>query len=131
MYYSESERNIIRNFYQFNTDDIVISYIGKFNKNKQPDLIFDIINKFERNYISEKKLKLLFIGPKDNEYMKIFNKKLLKLKEKIDITIDDTKPFTELRKYFSASDICIFPKETTFKFNSCPNLWLPSHNGKP
>ena len=45
--------------------------------------------------------------------MKKFDKKLSNLKDKIHVVIDDAKPFSELKKYFSASDICIFPKETT------------------
>jgi glycosyltransferase involved in cell wall biosynthesis len=39
--------------------------------------------------------------------------KIDRIKTKIPIIIDDSKPFIELRKYYSASDICIFPKETS------------------
>lgn len=113
MYYDESERNDIRKRYKFGKKDIIISYIGKFDDFKRPDLILDIIDKFEKDYIDKKRLKLLFIGPKDPEYMKKFDKKLSNIKNKIHVVIDNAKPFSELRKYFSASDICIFPKETT------------------
>lgn len=113
MYYDESERNDIRKTYKFGEDDIIISYIGKFNDFKRPDLILDIMDKFDKDYIDKKSLKLLFIGPKDPEYMKKFDKKLSNIKNKIHVIIDNAKPFSELRKYFSASDICIFPKETT------------------
>lgn len=113
MYYDETERNNIREKYKIAADDIVISYIGKFNYSKRPDLIIDIINRFDEKYIITNKLKLLFIGPKENIYMKEFNEKLEKIDKKIPIIIDDSKSFDELRKYYSASDICIFPKETT------------------
>jgi len=113
MYYDDGGRNNIRKIYKFGKEDIIISYIGKFNDFKCPDLILDIIDKFDKDYIDKKKLKLLFIGPKDPKYMKKFDKKLSNLKDKIHVVIDDAKPFSELRKYFSASDICIFPKETT------------------
>jgi len=113
IYYDESGRNDIRKIYKFGKEDIIISYIGKFNDFKRPDLILDIIDKFENNYINKKNLKLLLIGSKNSEYMKKFDKKLSNVKDKIHVVIDDAKPFSELRKYFSASDIIIFPKETT------------------
>lgn len=112
-YYDERERKDIRKTYKFGKEDIIISYIGKFNDFKRPDLILDIIDKFDKDYVDKNKLKLLFIGPKDPEYMKMFDEKLSNVKNKIHVVIDDAKPFSELRKYFSASDICIFPKQTT------------------
>lgn len=113
MYFDERERVEIRKKYKFNKDDIVVSYIGKFNNYKKPDLIIDIIDKLDEEFINANKIKLLFIGPKDGIYMKKFNRKLEKISNKIQVILDDSKPFTELRKYYSASEICIFPKETT------------------
>lgn len=113
MYYDENERKDIRKYYGFEENDIVISYIGKFDFAKQPDLIIDIVNKLDEEVLKNKSIKLLFIGAKNDEYMKIFNEKLTTLNSKIKYYIDESKPFEELRKYFSASDICIFPKETT------------------
>lgn len=113
MYYDENERDIIRAQYKFHENDIVISYIGKFNYSKKPDLIIDIIDNLDVDFINTNKLKLLFIGSKDDMYTAQFNKKLEKIRQKIQVVIDDSKPFVELRKYYSASDICIFPKETT------------------
>lgn len=113
MYFDENERNFIRDKYKFNDRDVIISYIGKFDYYKKPDLIIDIISKFDEKYLTANNLKLLLIGPKDESYMNDFYKKLEKIKNKIPIVIDDSKPFCELRKYYSASDIVIFPKETT------------------
>ncbi|RHW32109.1 glycosyltransferase [Neobacillus notoginsengisoli] len=113
MFYDEKERENIRLNYGFKEQDIIISYIGKFNYSKRPDLILDIIDMLEMDFIKANRLKLLFIGPKDDLYMKKFNKKVENLKGKIPLIIDEVKPFVELRKYYSASDICIFPKETT------------------
>jgi glycosyltransferase involved in cell wall biosynthesis len=113
MYYQEDERKRIRQNYNFGEGDIVISYVGKFNFSKRPDLIIDIVDMLDEEYITCKNLKLLFLGPKNNSYMKQFHKKLDKIKNKIPIVIDSSKPFEELGKYYSASDICIFPKETS------------------
>lgn len=113
MFFSANGRKCIREKYNFLDNDIVISYIGKFNSKKQPDLIFDIINKLDKEYIIRNNIKLLFIGPKDEKYMIIFNKKLKTVKYKNNIVIDESILYNDLHKYYSASDICIFPKETT------------------
>lgn len=113
MYYDEAERQEIRNKYGFNEKDIVISYIGKFDYSKRPDIVIDILDKFKKDYIKRNHIKLLFIGPKDEIYMQEFNEKLQVIKTKIDVTLDESKSFSELRKYYSATDICIFPKETS------------------
>lgn len=113
MYYDEIGRLEIRQKYKFKKDDIIVCYIGKFNNFKRPDLIFDIIERIDQEFIVSKNIKLLFIGSKEESYMDYFNKKLEKVSTKIQLVIDDSKPFSELRKYYSAIDICIFPKETT------------------
>ena len=114
MYYDHAARTSIRKEYGFEDSDVVISYIGKFNKSKSPDIVFDIIDNIDKSVIDEFKLRLLFIGPKENQYMQnTFGTKLKQMEDKIKITVDSSKPFNELRKYYSASDICIFPKETS------------------
>ena len=114
MYYDHAARASIRKEYGFEDSDVVISYIGKFNKSKCPDIVFDIIDNIDKSVIDEFKLKLLFIGPKENQYMQnTFGAKLKQMEDKIKIIVDSSKPFNELRKYYSASDICIFPKETS------------------
>lgn len=113
MYYDKHSREEIRNKYSIDKDDIVISYIGKFNEYKRPDLIFNIVNQLDNLNVDCKNLKLLFIGPKQKEYMNIFNENMKYKNQNIECIIDDAKPFYELRKYYAASDICIFPKECT------------------
>jgi glycosyltransferase involved in cell wall biosynthesis len=66
-------------------------------------------NEFLKSY----KIKLLLIGSKDKAYMQEFNNKLESIKTCCSVVIDEAKPFNELRKYYSASDICIFPKQTS------------------
>lgn len=114
MFYDEDARIMVRKEYGFKDTDIVISYIGKFNNSKRPDIIFDIIGNIDKEFIDKNNVRLLFIGPKENNYMEhIFKTKLSKMMEEIEVTVDSSKPFSELRKYYSASDICIFPKETS------------------
>ncbi|NKF08507.1 glycosyltransferase family 4 protein [Clostridium gasigenes] len=113
IFFDEQKRNEIRAKYCYHKDDIIISYIGKMDNIKMPDKIFDILDKFDKKYIECKKIKLLFIGPQDKEYMKIFNKRKERVLNKVEVTIESSKSFSELKNYFSASDICIFPKQCT------------------
>ncbi len=107
MFFSESAREKLRKHYDIAKDQIVISYIGKFDNNKRPDLIFDILKKI-KGYDN---ITLFFLGNKDDKYMKTFYGK--KKNCKYNLILEDGKPFGELYKYYSFSDICIFPKETT------------------
>lgn len=113
MYYSEIERNNIRKKFDIKNNEILISYIGKFDNYKRPDLIIDIFEEMDKDLLKKFKIKLLFLGSKQNDYMQLFNKKINESYIKKISIIHDSVKYEELYKYFSASDICIFPKETT------------------
>lgn len=113
MHFDDNGRKEVRTNYGFNDNDIVISYIGKRDFNKRPDFIFDIISYLKQEYIDSNNLKLIFIGPENLEYKEFLYRKMEKLNKKIKIIIDGPKPFNVLNMYYSASDICIFPKETS------------------
>lgn len=110
MFYSKESRAKLKEHYMIDDDKIIISYIGKFNNYKEPDLIFDIAARLPPKI--KNRVILYFIGFKSDEYMKKFNKKL-NIYSEFDVLVDEGVPFTQLHKYFSMSDICIFPKETT------------------
>jgi len=74
--------------------------------------LIDIIKLLGIEFAKERKLALLLLGPKDEQYEKFFNEKLSQLRG-LKCIVDGYKPFSHLYKYFSASDICVFPKETT------------------
>ncbi len=109
MFFSKIERDYFRNKYNIKDDVKVISYIGRFDYNKRPDIILDIL---ERSKIEKEKIVLFFMGYKDNKYIKYFNDKLKKFND-FKIIVKNGTPFNELYKYYSFSDICVFPKETT------------------
>jgi glycosyltransferase involved in cell wall biosynthesis len=113
MYFDPKSREEVRKNYEINKDEIVISYIGKFDEYKRPDLIFDIIGNIDFEVLSRYRLCLLFIGPKDEMYMKKFREKQAAIENSIHVIVDGAKDFNSLRNYYSASDICIFPKQTT------------------
>lgn len=110
MFFSENQRSIMRHELGISSEKIVISYIGKFNFAKKPDIIFDIVEKLDE--ATKSKIILNFVGPKDFNYMKFFNQKHNSFSS-VKVLIQDASPFSELYKHYSMSDICIFPKETT------------------
>lgn len=118
MFYDSVERESLRKIIKVNHNEVLISYIGKFDFQKRPDFIFDIVEemmlKNEKNNENEKiKLKFLFVGPKEIQYFTLFKDKLDKFIFKDDVQILDAVPFKDLYKFYSASDICIFPKQAS------------------
>ena len=114
MYFDSLGRDIVRKKISLVKNDILISYIGKFDYAKRPDLIFDIFNIFDKKYLSSKNLHFLFAGPQDQNYMEeIFNVRLNNFKANNMVSVLPPVDFEYLKDYFSASDICIWPKETT------------------
>lgn len=59
MYYDQMARFEVRNSYGLQDDDILISYIGKFDFFKRPDLLIDIIKLLGLEFAKERKLALL------------------------------------------------------------------------
>lgn len=113
MYFDYSSRVSLRKHYNINENEILISYIGKFNMYKRPDLILKMVEQLLL-YNNNLKINLLFIGSKEPKYMdSVFLPKYNQLRNRVNIILDDAKEYEELYKYFSTSDICIFPKETS------------------
>ncbi|MCG7421117.1 glycosyltransferase, partial [Macrococcus epidermidis] len=113
MYFSQRERDKLRFENGVKSQDILVGYIGKFNEYKRPDLIMDIIEKVPQDYMIKHNIKIIFVGPKEKQYYEMFKEKLSKFKYKNQVIIYDAVKYTELYKYFSATDVLIFPKETT------------------
>lgn len=113
MYYDEEQRLNVRSNYKVSADSVLISYIGKFDFNKRPDIVLQIVNYLGDHFIQSHKIKILMLGPKDTDYMDFFDKQKSNLSNQIEVILDEAKPYYELKNYYSASDICIFPRETS------------------
>lgn len=107
-------REKIRKELKIQKGDILISYIGKFDNLKKPHLNLEIFMKLGKSYIEKNKIKFLFLGPKQNKYMnEVFYPILEKIDFKDEIIVEKGKNSEELNKYYNASDICLWPQETT------------------
>lgn len=113
-YLDENLRKITRKNLGIERDEILISYIGKFDSKKEPHINLEIFNSLGEKFIKEHKIKILFLGPKEKEYMdNVFNKRLEKASYIDNIIMLPRKKVEELNQYYNASDICMWPKETT------------------
>lgn len=113
-YYDRNARVKIRSDLEVNESSIIITYIGKFDEHKRPDLIFEILDLASDDLFEKHDIKLLFIGSKKEEYMtRVFNERKKRSKFKGEIKILNSKRFEELKDWYSGSDICIWPKQTT------------------
>ncbi len=110
--YDDLGRRAIRQAYGIDDSDTLISYIGKFDGWKRPDLLFDILEQASLEQ-TPGEVRLLFLGPKEPGYMERFSERLARSPWRTKVVIDDSKAFYLLKKYFSASDICIFPRQTS------------------
>jgi glycosyltransferase involved in cell wall biosynthesis len=111
---SEELRNITRKDLGISNGEVLISYIGKFDFLKEPHVNFDMFEMLDPDFIEGNNLKFLFLGPKDKSYMETkFNPKLERFKYKDRVLILPGKKADELLGYYNASDICLWPKQTT------------------
>ena len=111
---SQELKDITRTELKVTKDEVLISYIGKFDFNKEPHINFSVFDMLEPDFVEVNNLKFLFLGPKDKNYMEsIFLPKLECFKYKNRVNILPGKKADELLGYYNASDICLWPKETT------------------
>ena len=115
VYFNDSSlREKRRKELQVSEDEILISYIGKFDSSKEPDLNLNIFDSLSYDFIERNKLKFLFLGPKEDVYMNnVFNDKMKGFKYKDKCIVLSGRRADELVDDYNASDICMWPKETT------------------
>lgn len=95
-------------------DELVITYTGKFDYAKSPDVSLDIYQYLGKDFIEKNRLKFVFIGPVNKTYFdEIFMAKLDKLTYKDRVTILPAVPADELVEVYNGTDLCLWPKETT------------------
>ncbi len=109
-FFSSEHRKSIRESINISDERILVSYIGKIDNAKQPHKVVDIILKLKEL----KNVELLFVGNVHEQYSKIFYDKIDEGRRfGINIIHQDAVTSNDLFKYYSASDIGVWPKETT------------------
>lgn len=111
VYYSKLYREKYRKKYKVDIEDVFVGYVGKLDSIKQPDLIFDILEKLDEEL--KRRIKILIVGNFSRDYEDQFLSKVRNSYFSDKIVYERAQPYSNLFKYYSALDICIWPKETT------------------
>ncbi len=97
-----SSRKKIRKSLSINNDELVILYLGRLNYDKG---ILDLLNAFKNLLLSYNKIKLLLVGPDEDNFNNTINSLPISIKQKI-----HQFPYTNLpQEFMSASDIFCLP----------------------
>lgn len=114
-------REKIRTKYKIKKNDFVVIYTGKIIKEKGVHLLFEAVNKiFKQN----DKLKLLLLGSADKEYEVVCKSKLDKKYWNNVVWVGFTEA-KELYKYYSASDLGVWPLQESMAMNDAASCSLP------
>ena len=100
---------------------LTLGYVGKFDFYKEPHLILEALAQLK----PEQKINLLFIGPRDERYMKESWDESILGKDDFSIFHLDSVKNSELVNYYALYDFLVIPK-----FNSLSSLDIQAC-GKP
>ncbi|MEI6681820.1 MAG: glycosyltransferase family 4 protein [Bacteroidota bacterium] len=117
--FNQETRNKYRKEYNYAEDETVIIYTGKLIKSKDPILIFHACKEF----MIEKKIKLLFIGSFSETYKAEFSDAIAGYEPHIRVI--DIVPNKELVNYYNMADIAIWPKQASMAMLEAAACRLP------
>lgn len=115
------DRQKIRRRYKINDNEFVVVYTGKLIIEKGVHILFEALNKLLNN---KKRIKLLLVGSGASDYLKFCYSKLPKAFENnvIEVGFVEAK---ELPKYYSASDLAVWPLQESMSMNDAASCSLP------
>ncbi|OGG12841.1 hypothetical protein A3D77_07335 [Candidatus Gottesmanbacteria bacterium RIFCSPHIGHO2_02_FULL_39_11] len=114
--YSKAQRKRIRKKLQVSRDSILCIYTGKVTPNKDLDVLINAIQ-----HINDARIKLLVVGNGDKNYINTL-KKMIHNNWLIWVDFVDNQ---ELFSYYSASDIAIWPGDSTIAIIEAISCKLP------
>lgn len=113
--------NSIRKKYSILKDDFLIIYTGKVIKEKGVDLLFSALNILSAK---KKNIKLMIVGTANSEYEKTCLSKLDK-RYLNKVIWAGFQPAKDLYKYYSASDVGVWPLQESMSMNDIASCGKP------
>ncbi len=106
-------REALRERWRVADDDLVILYTGKHNDYKKPHLLFEAVTRMPRRALG--RLKVVSVGPADASYLEQTCQPIFqRLKQKnVEVLYESAVPSEQLRDYYSAADLAVFPAQST------------------
>lgn len=116
-FFTQEGRIKIRANLAIGPDEVMILYSGRLTQQKGPHLLLEAFSKVEKEV--KYKVRIVFIGFQDKEYIQE------KFGNQFNFLMLNPVPSSELRDYFSAADIAVYPLETTLSALECQACRLP------
>lgn len=113
-------RKNFREKHNISEDDFVISYIGKLTEAKGSKVLGEAVKK---KFSSNKKIKFIIVGNATTDY-EVEAKEMLEKSEN-EILFFSTQKYTDLPKFYQASELCLFPKQSSLSFYDAQATGLP------
>ena len=95
--------------YGFGDNDIILFYGGDISKMDGIEMLIDFVDAYRYSL----PIKLLILGKGNAEYINSLKNRINKLSLKDQIIFDGFKPYSELYRYISLSDVCLAPFRLT------------------
>lgn len=114
-FYDNNERNVLRRKYKLKENDFVIIYPGKIIVAKGVHILFEAFGDLVRKHNN---IYLCIVGNGEKEYIKSC-KKAVPMKYHNKVIWVDFQPQEELYKYYSFSDVGVWPLQEALSMNDC------------
>jgi glycosyltransferase involved in cell wall biosynthesis len=121
-YYDASDRIAFRKMFNISENEFLILFTGRLTISKSPHLILEALKLIEDDVINIS-ITVIFVGYTDLDYLKSHVEKIFL--KKIKLLVFPNVPSIELKSYFSAADLAVYPKETTLSSLECQACCLP------
>ena len=116
----ESTRNMFREKYSISEDDFVVVYAGKLDEQKGGKLLGEV---FKKKFDTKRRIVLIVVGNTSGDYGKEVDE-LFSKSENLILRFH-TQKYTELNKFYQASDLSVFPKQCSLSFYDAQACGLP------
>jgi glycosyltransferase involved in cell wall biosynthesis len=114
--FSKSARRSMRKKFKIKNDNFVIIYVGKVIASKGIDVLFKAFRQLSKEFDD---IHLLIVGGSDEKYLKkcfeILEKENKNLKKKVIVV--DFQEEKQLFKYYSMSDVAVWPLQDSLSMN--------------
>ncbi len=119
--FNRNQRLKIRKKYGFSESEFVVIYTGKIIKEKGVDILFEameiLINK-------SRKVRLMLVGGGSDDYLKLCYSRIANTHRNKVVEVGFVKA-ADLSKYYSASDLAVWPLQESMSMNDAASCGLP------
>ncbi|MDW0114010.1 glycosyltransferase [Sporosarcina saromensis] len=121
LFYPDKDiRSEFRKNNNISDDDFVVVYTGKLDEAKGGMLL---ANAFEKKFDTNKNVVLIVVGNSNGEYGEKVEEMFLKSESRV--IRFPTQKYTELARFYQASDLSVFPKQCSLSFYDAQACGLP------